>query len=175
MLLDLNRTANCFLKNYSSFTQTDCFVIMSLRITSHASHLASTASSKLPLYTTTSILCLHFLLISLPLQLHIAEAKSGENTGCSFARDGCTYNIYLSQGELEEDALGESLRSVQLKESKLPCGQASKKVVLEDQVQNDYSAKLDNMEKNFSFLKDAHEQRLKVRLCGYYYDWSAFV
>ncbi|KAK3725625.1 hypothetical protein RRG08_043042 [Elysia crispata] len=134
---------------------------MSLRITSHASHLASTASSKLPLYTTTSILCLHFLLISLPLQLHIAEAKSGENTGCSFARDGCTYNIYLSQGELEEDALGESLRSVQLKESKLPCGQASKKVVLEDQVQNDYSAKLDNMEKNFSFLKDAHEQRLK--------------
>ncbi|GFS00407.1 MAM domain-containing glycosylphosphatidylinositol anchor protein 1 [Elysia marginata] len=104
------------------------------------------------------------LLLSFPSLHHLAEASRPESSGCSFNSDGCTYNIYLSsQGEtpVGGDSIGDAPRSVQLKEQRVTCGQANKRVVLDDQIQNDYSAKLDNMEKSFSFLKDAHEQRLK--------------
>ncbi|GFN90694.1 MAM domain-containing glycosylphosphatidylinositol anchor protein 1 [Plakobranchus ocellatus] len=100
------------------------------------------------------IVLLNFFVLS---WCQISEASLEEGSeGCSFERDGCTYNIFLSQADVKE----ESTKSVHLNQKQL-CGKANRRVLLEDQVQNDYSAKLDNMEKNFSFLRDAHEQRLK--------------
>lgn len=108
--------------------------------------------------TGFNILLLFSLLLSFPSQHRVTQVRGEENTGCSFDSDGCTYNIYLSQrGDVDE----ESLRNVQLKEQSVSCGQENKRVVLDNHIQNDYSAKLDSMEKNFSFLKDTHEQRLK--------------
>ena len=112
----------------------------------------------------TRYLCLLLLLLSVTLlQDHVEARREDEGrTGCSFDRDGCTYNIYLSR---KDGDVGD----MRLEERTAGCGELNKRVVLEDQVQNDYTAKLDNMEKSFSFVKDAHEQRLKVG--GLNYPW----
>ncbi|XP_059171505.1 uncharacterized protein LOC131952722 [Physella acuta] len=82
------------------------------------------------------------LLVHLTLGLVTAE-----DTGCNFDYEGCTYNIYLSPKD-------------QANMGGRDCGVRDQQLLF-DRAQNDYSAKLDDMEKNFSFLRDEHEQRIK--------------
>ncbi|XP_012940312.2 uncharacterized protein LOC101853653 [Aplysia californica] len=68
--------------------------------------------------------------------------------GCSFRHRGCTYNIQLNHKDHEIESRNEG------------CREKNEEITL-DRAQNDYTAKIDDMEKNFSFLRDAHEQRIK--------------
>lgn len=80
-----------------------------------------------------------------------------DRNGCSFQNNGCTYNINLqhSRNDLTSpDNVVERIEEI--------CGGKDTTVNL-DRAQSDYTAKIDDMEKNFSFLKDAHESRLVVR------------
>ncbi|CAG5120534.1 unnamed protein product [Candidula unifasciata] len=74
--------------------------------------------------------------------------------GCSFKHGGCTYNIQLNHNK----------HSMGRETGHNECGNKEQQVYL-DSTQSDYTSKIDDMEKNFSFLRDAHEQRLKVSLC----------
>ncbi|BFZ02051.1 hypothetical protein BsWGS_05090 [Bradybaena similaris] len=70
--------------------------------------------------------------------------------GCSFKHSGCTYNIRLNHHK----------HKVGSETEHSDCANKEQQVYV-DSVQNDYTSKIDDMEKNFSFLRDAHEQRLK--------------
>lgn len=92
--------------------------------------------------------------IYLILLLPVALAANG----CEFEHKGCTYNIYLSpkDGEVKDS----EVRDSEVRDSDVNCGTRSQQVFL-DRAQNDYTAKIDDIEKNFSFLRDEHEQRIK--------------
>lgn len=70
----------------------------------------------------------------------------GARHGCSFVRSHkgqqCVYNIHLT-------------------ESHSDCSHAGLQDRVEMDVQNDYEHKIDNMKRDFTFLKDEHEKRLK--------------
>ena len=80
--------------------------------------------------------------------------------GCSFEKDGCTYNIHLKYKD--DTIVGAETENVE-------CAQKPQEFKILDRAQRDYTAKIDEMEQNLSFLKDDHEQKIKVTQIHLYY------
>lgn len=84
---------------------------------------------------------------------YVSLGLGRDRDGCSFKNNGCVYNIQLQR--TNTDNMAEKILNA--------CGDRETTVNL-DRAQNDYTAKIDDMEKSFSFLRDAHESRIKVSL-----------
>ena len=81
---------------------------------------------------------------------------------CSFVRSHkdqeCVYNIHLSQDAGGHCAPGSTTTSTSTSSSSRGRRHFRRHL---DNAQNDNTAKIDNMERSFSFMKDEHEKRLK--------------
>lgn len=103
------------------------------------------------------------LLVVLTLLLQRLPTGSCKRS-CTFRHGGYTYNIRLSHKGDKETGQDSS-----------NCVGKDQQVLL-DQEQNDYSSKIDDMERNFSFMRDAHEQRIKVTLSMLYLHlWIVYI
>uniref|UniRef100_A0A0B7AY17 MAM domain-containing protein n=1 Tax=Arion vulgaris TaxID=1028688 RepID=A0A0B7AY17_9EUPU len=91
-----------------------------------------------------------YLLTIVAMILQTLSVSDGKRS-CTFKHDGCTYKINLNHHHKG---------STGTEQEHSDCGNKEHQVFL-DRAQNDYNAKIDDMEKSVSFLRDSHEQRLK--------------